>query len=195
MFRMRFGMVMTPLIAVEFKHPIIRVAGWRSSIVRVNTVVLIPLIALSRKFVIFDTSATSASTIAALAGTTRDLAWSIGCCVIAKIASQTAKAVSSATSESGASALTLYVCPPKKHKRLIGRVDIQRRDAFALRRSRPRAALAAPHQVNPERAKILVSCSVSPPNPGQLEPAPYWLCVRTAVRTHPQCPTRGCRWH
>jgi uncharacterized membrane protein (DUF373 family) len=69
-FQMLFGMVMTLLIALEFKHSIIRVALRKSSIVQVKTVVLIALIALSRKFVILDTKATSASTIAALAGAT-----------------------------------------------------------------------------------------------------------------------------
>ena len=65
-----FGMVMTLLIALEFKHSIIRVAARRESIVQVKTVVLIALLALSRKFVILDTASTDASTIAALAGAT-----------------------------------------------------------------------------------------------------------------------------
>jgi uncharacterized membrane protein (DUF373 family) len=69
-FQKLFGMVMTLLIAMEFKHSIIRVALRQSSIVQVKTIVLISLIALSRKFVILDTTATSASTIAALAGAT-----------------------------------------------------------------------------------------------------------------------------
>jgi uncharacterized membrane protein (DUF373 family) len=69
-FQTLFGMVMTLLIALEFKHSIIRVALRQSSIVQVKTVVLIALIALSRKFVILDTNTTSASTIAALAGAT-----------------------------------------------------------------------------------------------------------------------------
>jgi uncharacterized membrane protein (DUF373 family) len=69
-FQSLFGMVMTLLIALEFKHSIIRVALRRSSIVQVRTVVLISLIALSRKFVILDTRATGADTIAALAGAT-----------------------------------------------------------------------------------------------------------------------------
>jgi uncharacterized membrane protein (DUF373 family) len=69
-FQTLFGMVMTLLIALEFKHSIIRVALRQSNIVQVKTVVLISLIALSRKFVILDTKATSASTIAALAGAT-----------------------------------------------------------------------------------------------------------------------------
>ena len=69
-FQTLFGMVMTLLIALEFKHSIIRVALRRGSIVAVKTVVLISLIALTRKFVILDTDATSAGTIAALAGAT-----------------------------------------------------------------------------------------------------------------------------
>jgi uncharacterized membrane protein (DUF373 family) len=69
-FHALFGMIMTLLIAMEFKHSIVRVALRRSSIIQVKTVVLIALIALSRKFVILDSSATAASTIAALAGAT-----------------------------------------------------------------------------------------------------------------------------
>jgi uncharacterized membrane protein (DUF373 family) len=69
-FQALFGMIMTLLIALEFKHSIIRVALRRSSIVQVKTVLLIALIALSRKFVILDASATGAGTIAALAGAT-----------------------------------------------------------------------------------------------------------------------------
>lgn len=69
-FQTLFGMVMTLLIALEFKHSIIRVALRKSSIVQVKTVVLIALIALSRKFVILDTAVTGAASIAALAGAT-----------------------------------------------------------------------------------------------------------------------------
>ena len=69
-FQALFGMIMTLLIALEFKHSIVRVALRRSSIVQVKTVVLIALIALRRKLVIIDSSATAASTIAALAGAT-----------------------------------------------------------------------------------------------------------------------------
>ncbi len=63
-------MIMTLLIALEFKHSIIRVALRSASIVQVKTVILISLIALGRKFVILDIQATSAATIAALAGAT-----------------------------------------------------------------------------------------------------------------------------
>ena len=66
-FQNLFGMIMTLLIAMEFKHSIIRVALRRDSIIRVKTVVLIALIALARKFVILDTATTEAAQIAALA--------------------------------------------------------------------------------------------------------------------------------
>jgi len=69
-FQTIFGQVLTVLIALEFKHSIIRVAARRESIVQVKTVLLIALIALSRKFVILDTNDTSAATIAALASAT-----------------------------------------------------------------------------------------------------------------------------
>lgn len=69
-FQNLFGMIMTVLIAMEFKHSIIRVAQRKDSIVQVKTVVLISLIALARKFVILDTAATDARTIAALAAAT-----------------------------------------------------------------------------------------------------------------------------
>ena len=66
-FQNLFGMILTLLIAMEFKHSIIRVALRRDSIIQVKTVVLIALIALSRKFVILDTATTEAAQIAALA--------------------------------------------------------------------------------------------------------------------------------
>lgn len=66
-FQSLFGMVMTVLIALEFKHSIVRVAMRRESIVQVKTVVLIALLALSRKFVILDTSTTGPAHVAALA--------------------------------------------------------------------------------------------------------------------------------
>lgn len=69
-FQSLFGMIMTVLIAMEFKHSIIRVAQRKDSIVQVKTVVLISLIALARKFVVLDTTTTPAMTIAALAAAT-----------------------------------------------------------------------------------------------------------------------------
>ena len=65
-FQSVFGMIMTLLIAMEFKHSMVRVALRRDSIIQVKTVVLIAVIALSRKFVILDSDASPAK-IAALA--------------------------------------------------------------------------------------------------------------------------------
>lgn len=66
-FQTVFGMIMTLLIAMEFKHSIVRVALRRDSIIQVKTVILIGLIALSRKFVVLDPD-TSPAKVAALAG-------------------------------------------------------------------------------------------------------------------------------
>ena len=68
-FQTVFGMIMTLLIAMEFKHSIVRVALRRDSIIQVKAVILIGLIALARKFVILDPEA-SPGKIAALAGAT-----------------------------------------------------------------------------------------------------------------------------
>lgn len=65
-FQMLFGSIFTVLIAMEFKHSIVRPAFRKDSIVQVRTVLLIALLALSRKFVILDIATTSATTIAAL---------------------------------------------------------------------------------------------------------------------------------
>ncbi|MDO9468804.1 MAG: phosphate-starvation-inducible PsiE family protein [Thiobacillus sp.] len=56
-FQTVFGMILTLLIAMEFKHSIIKVALRRDNIIQVKTVVLIALIALARKFVILDPEA------------------------------------------------------------------------------------------------------------------------------------------
>lgn len=68
-FQTVFGMIMTLLIAMEFKHSIVRLALRGDSIIQVKTVILIGLIALARKFVILDPEA-SAAKITALAGAT-----------------------------------------------------------------------------------------------------------------------------
>ncbi len=65
-FQSIFGMIMTVLIAMEFKHSIVRVIVKRESIIQVKTVVLIAILAISRKFIVLDTSTTDAATIAAL---------------------------------------------------------------------------------------------------------------------------------
>jgi hypothetical protein len=49
-----FGSVMTLLIALEFKHSIVRVALRRDSGVQVRTVLLIAPLALSRKFAVLQ---------------------------------------------------------------------------------------------------------------------------------------------
>ena len=69
-FQALFGTIMTLLIAMEFKHSIIRAALRQESVVQVKTVILIALLALSRKFIILDTAATEAATIGSLAGAT-----------------------------------------------------------------------------------------------------------------------------
>ena len=63
-----FGMVLTVLIALEFKHTLLVVKHHRRAIVQVRAVVLIALLALVRKFIILDLYQTAPSVIAALAG-------------------------------------------------------------------------------------------------------------------------------
>ncbi|MCS6785835.1 MAG: phosphate-starvation-inducible PsiE family protein [Thiobacillaceae bacterium] len=65
-FQTVFGMIMTLLIAMEFKHSILKVAMRQESIIQVKTVVLIALIALSRKFILLEPDSQPAK-VAALA--------------------------------------------------------------------------------------------------------------------------------
>jgi len=65
-FQSLFGAIFTVLIAMEFKHSIVRAALRRDSVVQVRTVLLIAMLAISRKFVILDIGNTPALTIAAL---------------------------------------------------------------------------------------------------------------------------------
>jgi len=65
-FKTVFGMIMILLIAMEFKHSILRVLERKEHIIQVKTVVLIALLALARKFIILDVKTTSAETVAAL---------------------------------------------------------------------------------------------------------------------------------
>ena len=69
-FQALFGSIFTVLMALEFKHSIIRAALRRDSIVQVSTVLLIALLSMSRKFVILDTETTLATTIGALGAVT-----------------------------------------------------------------------------------------------------------------------------
>ena len=76
-----FGMVLTVLIALEFKHTLLVVKHHRRAVVQVRAVVLIALLALVRRFIILDLYQTSPSTIAALAGASLALGvvfWIVG---------------------------------------------------------------------------------------------------------------------
>ncbi len=66
-FKSLFGMIMTVLIAMEFKHSIVKVIVKNESIIQVKTVILIAILAISRKFIILDIKAIGAETIAVLA--------------------------------------------------------------------------------------------------------------------------------
>jgi uncharacterized membrane protein (DUF373 family) len=68
-FQALFGMIMTLLIAMEFRHSIVQVALRGQHVIQARTVVLIALLALSRKFIILDPGMEAAK-IAALAGAT-----------------------------------------------------------------------------------------------------------------------------
>ena len=67
-FQNLFGMVLTVLIALEFKHTLLVVKHHLRAIVQVRAVVLIALLALVRRFIILDLYQTTPSVIAALAG-------------------------------------------------------------------------------------------------------------------------------
>ncbi len=94
-FQTLFGAIFTVLIAMEFKHSIVRAALRRESIVQVRTVLLIALLAISRKFVILDATNTPAPTIAALAVVT--LVLGIVCWLLREPASQAAESASRTT--------------------------------------------------------------------------------------------------
>lgn len=66
-FQTIFGMIMTVLIALEFKHSLLGVLERKHSIIQVRTVVLIALLALVRKFIIIDTAKTEPMTLIGLA--------------------------------------------------------------------------------------------------------------------------------
>ncbi|HTF65393.1 MAG TPA: phosphate-starvation-inducible PsiE family protein [Edaphobacter sp.] len=67
-FQNLFGMVLTVLIALEFKHTLLVVKHHRRAVVQIRAVVLIALLALVRRFIILDLYQTPPSVIAALAG-------------------------------------------------------------------------------------------------------------------------------
>jgi uncharacterized membrane protein (DUF373 family) len=65
-FQLVFGMIMTLLIAMEFKHSIIKVLERQSHIVQVKSIILLALLALVRKFIIIDLETTESSKLIAL---------------------------------------------------------------------------------------------------------------------------------
>lgn len=66
-FQTVFGMIMTVLIALEFKHSILGILERRHSVIQVRTVVLIALLALVRKFIIIEPTKTEPATLMGLA--------------------------------------------------------------------------------------------------------------------------------
>ncbi len=67
-FKSLFGTIMTVLIAMEFKHSIIKVAGRKESIVQVKTVILIALMAMTRKLIILEPGQIPPASLVALSG-------------------------------------------------------------------------------------------------------------------------------
>jgi uncharacterized membrane protein (DUF373 family) len=65
-FQVVFGMIMTLLIAMEFKHSILKVLERQSHIIQARSVIIIALLALSRKLIILDFSAVKSEKLAAL---------------------------------------------------------------------------------------------------------------------------------
>lgn len=66
-FQKIFGMIMTLLIALEFKHSILKVSLRKEGIVQIKTVILIALLALVRKFIIIDLKTVPPAKLASLA--------------------------------------------------------------------------------------------------------------------------------
>src|SRR5882762_4809080 len=66
-FQTIFGQVLTVLIALEFKHSIVKVVAAGEKIIQVKTVLLIAQLALARKFIVLDANEYSAAVILALA--------------------------------------------------------------------------------------------------------------------------------
>lgn len=74
LFQTLFGQILTLLIALEFKHSILKVVARKESIIQVKTVLLIGMLAISRKFMILDLDQVQADTIFALAAAVVGLA-------------------------------------------------------------------------------------------------------------------------
>ncbi|MCF6251948.1 MAG: phosphate-starvation-inducible PsiE family protein [Methylococcaceae bacterium] len=56
-FQVIFGMIMTLLIAMEFKHSIIKILERQAHIIQAKSIILLALLALSRKFIIINIEA------------------------------------------------------------------------------------------------------------------------------------------
>lgn len=67
MFQMTFGILLTLLIALEFRNSIDAILEGRGLLVQVKIVVLIAIIALARKFLVMDANEFGATMIAAFA--------------------------------------------------------------------------------------------------------------------------------
>ncbi|MES2407487.1 MAG: phosphate-starvation-inducible PsiE family protein [Pseudomonadota bacterium] len=74
LFQSLFGQILTVLIALEFKHSILKVVARKESIIQVKTVLLIGLLAISRKFIVLDVGEIRDGTILALASAVLALA-------------------------------------------------------------------------------------------------------------------------
>lgn len=68
-FQVIFGMIFTVIIALEFEKSLLVIAERHGSIVQVRTVILIALLAIVRKLMILDVSASDAMHLFALATT------------------------------------------------------------------------------------------------------------------------------
>ncbi len=74
LFQTLFGQVMTVLIALEFNHSILRVVARKENIIQVKTVLLIGLLAISRKFIVLDLNEVQADMVLALSASVVALA-------------------------------------------------------------------------------------------------------------------------
>ena len=67
LFQELFGMIFTVIIALEFKHSLLVALDRQHSVIQVRTIVLIAILAMVRKFIILDVTATSAMQLFGLA--------------------------------------------------------------------------------------------------------------------------------
>jgi uncharacterized membrane protein (DUF373 family) len=72
-FQTVFGMVLTVLIAMEFKHSLLNVLHQQRDIVQIRSVVLIALLAMVRKLIILDIYQTQPAVVFALAAASLSL--------------------------------------------------------------------------------------------------------------------------